>query len=398
MDNNSRYFMELLTSFLKETLPPKPCNVDWQRIYNLSSIHFISGAVYLAVERLKKEDKPEQAILNKFKSDFFNTTLRYEQQEKIYQEIIKKLNERRIEHLFFKGSVIRDYYPVKQMRTLGDIDFLLHEKDQRAAYEALSEVGYKNLTTNGHWQYKKGKLLIESHDKIMYSNINSKADYAAYFENVWDNASACDNSYTYQLNMEYHVIFLITHIAKHFYGCGAGVRMILDIAVIINKFGNSLNFSYIWEELKKLKLDVFAQNIFELCDRWFQVAVPNINFNMDDELFESMSKYILEGGTFGFNNRNPVVQIIRCGYEKTNNRKLALFKAFWGKIFLNYKDMKKLYPVIKNLPFLLPFAWIARGLQCIIKKRSRTVNILKGFAKCSDEAEESYNMMKGIGL
>lgn len=398
MDNNSRYFFALLTAFLKETTPLKPIDIDWEKIYYLSSIHFVSGALYVVIQRLEKDDKPEQVILKKFKSDFFNTTIRYDEQQKVYEEVIKKLNEHRIEHLFFKGSVIRDYYPVKQMRTLGDIDFLLHKKDQKAAYRALSEVGCKILTKEGHWTYMKGKLMIEAHDRIMYSDINSKADYVSYFENVWENASACENSYTYKLSMEYHFVFLITHIAKHFYGSGAGVRMILDIAVIINKFGDSLNFSYIWQELKKIKLDLFAKNIFQLCDIWFQVAVPDINVNMDDELFESISKYILEGGTFGFKKKKLVVQIIRRGYENINTSKMPRIKAFIDLIFLRYKYMKTLYPILVYLPILLPFAWIVRGVDCIVKTRKRTVNILKGLINCSDEAEEDYTMMKGIGL
>lgn len=398
MDNNSKYFFALITAFLKETVPPKPINIDWEKIYYLSHIHFVSAAVYLSVQKIDKDEQPSQNILKRFKSDFFNTTLRYEEQEKAYEEITKKLNEEKIQHLFFKGTVLREYYPVKQMRTLGDIDFLLHEKDRNAVNEALLEIGYKNITNIGHWQYVKGKLLIEAHDKLMYSEINEKADYISYFQNAWNNANAEENSYTYKLNIEYHLIFVLTHIAKHFYGLGCGVRMILDIAVIINEFGDILDYTYLWKELKKLKLDVFAKNIFELCAGCFEVYVPGSEVEMDNETFEAISNYILEGGTFGFNNRNSTIHIIRKEYEKTDNHNLAQFKAFWGKIFLNYKTIINLYPILKKLPFLLPFAWIVRGFNCMVTRHKRTVNILKGLVSRSDEAEKSYEVMKKIGL
>lgn len=398
MDNNSKYFFALLTAFLKEELPPKPLNIHWEKIYNLARIHFVSGAIYSVIEKLDKAEKPEEKIFKKFRSDFFNTILRYEEQEKAYKEIIQKLNGEKIPHLFFKGSVLREYYPVKQMRTLGDIDFLLYEKDQDKAKKALLQIGYKNLTNTGHWQYVKGNVMLEAHDKLMYSEINEKADYSSYFEGAWNNSKAEEKSFTYKLNIEYHLIFILTHIAKHFYGCGSGVRMILDVAVIIKKFGDTLDYIYIWKELEKLKLDVFSKNIFKLCDKWFEVHIPAGGINMEDEIFQAISNYILEGGTFGFNNRNFAVHIIRKEYDKTSNSKLAQLKAFWKKIFLNYKTMINIYPILIKLPFLLPFAWIVRWFQCIIIKPKRTVSILKGLFSKADEAEQSYEVLKRIGL
>lgn len=398
MDNNSKYFFSLLTAFLKEELPPKPINVDWEKIYNLAHIHFVSGAIYTVIQKLDKAQQPEEQIFKKFKSDFFNTILRYEEQDKAYKEIIQKLNQDKIPHLLFKGSVLREYYPVKQMRALGDIDFLLHEKDHDKVKKALLQIGYKNLTNTGHWQYVKGKVLLEAHDKLMYSEINEKADYSSYFESAWNNAKAEKKSFTCKLNIEYHLIFILTHIAKHFYGCGAGVRMILDVAVIIKKFEETLDYTYIWKELKKLKLDVFSKNIFELCARWFEVYVPALERDMEDETFEAISNYILEGGTFGFNNRNSAVHIIRKEYDKTSNSKLAQFKAFWKKIFLNYKTMINIYPILIKLPFLLPFAWIFRWFKCIVIKPKRTLNILKGLFSKVNEAEQSYEVLKRIGL
>ncbi len=397
MDGNSQYFIELLNAFIKDTLPPKPVDIDWDRIYNLSSFHSLSGAVYLPVQKLDNSDKPEQSILNKFKSDFFYATIRYEEQEKTYHEIIQKLNEHKIEHLFFKGIIIREYYPVKQVRTLGDIDFLLHEKDQNEVKEIFMGMGYKNNSSLAHEKYQKGKLVIEAHDKIINNKFSSKADYLDCFKNSWAHATAKENGYTYVLNMEYHLVYLIAHIAKHFYQNGAGVRMVLDIAVILKRFGNTLKFSFIWEELKKINLDNFAKCIFGLCDRWFQVGTYDTKYKMDETTYELMSKYVLKGGTFGF-GLNAAIREMRKQYSRTDNRKLIQFKAFWGKVFLNYEEMKTKYPVLVKAPYILPFAWIHRWFKAVTKKRIRTANTFRGFFECTEEAEQTYNLMKTLGL
>lgn len=398
MDSNCQYFIELLVAFIKNTIPPKALDVDWNKIYDLASMHSLSGSVYLVIQRLDDNDKPELLVLNKFKSDFFYATLRYEEQEKAYREIIKKLNEEKIDHLFFKGIVLRDYYPVKQMRTLGDIDFLLHKKDQNAVKKVFTQMGYINKPCILHDKYEKGKVIIEAHDKIINKEINSKVDYFAYFENAWDHATLKDNKYTYELDLNYHLVFLLAHIAKHIYGSGAGVRLILDIAVIIDKFGDTLDFTYIWKELKEIKLDVFARSVFGLCDRWFQVKTSDTAFEMNDLTYSSMSGYIFDGGTFGHSNNNVAIGVLRKSYSKERNLKSMQFKAFCGKVFLNFGEMKEKYYILNKYPFLLPAAWAYRGYKCVVKKPGKTLRLVKGLYNCAEEAEKSYDMLKKIGL
>jgi len=405
MDESTQYFFALLRSFLKETTPPKAREVEWEKIYELARIHFVSGAVYVAIQKLSKENQPQEDILKKFKAAFFATVIRYEKQKEMSGEITEKLAEEKIQHIFFKGSIIKEYYPEKEMRTLGDIDLLLDKQNQEAAKKAFVEIGYKNISSSKSrncWVYEKNNLTIDVHDKLMYREINKKADYIYYFEKAWENATPIDRGYTYELNLEFHLLFLLTHMAKHFYSYGCGVRMILDMAVILNKFKEEIDFTYVWRELKKIKLDIFAKNIFSICKKYFDVDISKTekdeNFEIDDNTFAMISKYIVEGGTFGFNNRNIASSRIRKEYEKTSNRKLAQIKALVGTIFLQYKIMKEQFPILENFPFLLPFFWVVRGFLCITTRRKRTVAILKGFTAEPSEAEEAYEVMKKIGL
>ncbi len=197
-------------------------------------------------------------------------------------------------------------------------------------------------------------------------------------------------------------MFLLAHMAKHFYGYGCGVRMFLDIAVIINKFKEEIDFTYLWSELKKIKLDIFSKNIFFICKKYFGVDISKAEkgepFEMDDTTFEMISKYIVEGGTFGFNNRNVASPLIRIEYEKTSNMKLAQIKALFRKIFLPYKSMKEQFSILENFPFLLLFFWVVRGFLCITTRREKTLGILKGLTAETSDAEEAYEVIKKIGL
>jgi|GEM_PF-252570 len=440
MDANSLYFISLITAFLKGDKPVKPscmmgsgakrdnqtdymadgevkandhlvCTksievkrndqqvvVDWEKIYNLARIHSLGGTVYLALQKLEKKDRPEPSILNKFKSDFFYATCRYEQQQKAYGEIVQLLNEHNIKHVFFKGVVIREYYPVRQMRTQGDIDLLIQKEDAEKVRKIFADLGYKDLSSKWHDKYRKGKIVFEVHDKMINTKINSKIDYFEYFKNAWNYTIPKENTCTFELDINYHLVFLIAHIAKHFYKIGAGVRMILDIAVVVDKFGDMLDYQKIWNELKEIKLDIFAEHIFYLCEKWFDVKTPGVVFDKDELTINAMSKYVLEGGTFGFSNNNIAIETLRNEYSKTKKMKYIKLKAIFKKIFLDFDTMKEKYPILKKYAYLLVPAWIHRWIKCIIKKRRRTLRIIKGLCKCSKDGQNSYDMMKNIGL
>ncbi len=405
MDANTKYFFSLLRSFLKETTPPKAIEVEWEKIYKLARIHAVSGAVYVAIQKLNKEDQPKKDILKKFKAEFIATCMRYQKQKKAREEITAKLDKEKIQHIFLKGSAVKEYYPVKAMRTLGDIDLLIHKDDQEAAKKAFVEIGYKNLSrrTSDAWEYEKNNLRVEVHDKLIYREINNKADCVAYFDKVWENANPMDKGYRYELSLEFNLIYLLTHMAKHFCYFGCGVRMFLDIAVIMIKFNERIDFNYFWRELKKIKLDVFAKNIFAICEKYFNIDLSKTEqdekFEIDDKTFEIISKYIVEKGVFGSGNGIVLSYTIRKECETTTNIKLAKIKILFRVLFLEYKWMKKRFPVLENFPFLLPFFWVVRGFLSILTRRKITTGILKELTgEPSGGAEESVNVIKKIGL
>lgn len=411
MNLSSRYFISLLSSFIKDTVPKKPSSfvaenrgenndkaVDWEKIYQLACIHSLGGIVYLAVQKLEEADRPEISIINKLKSDFFYTTFRFEEQQKAFSEIVELLNREKIRHLIFKGTVIHQYYPVKQMRTQGDIDFLVHSEDLENVRGIFAGLGYKNHSTKWHDKFKKGKLIFECHEKLINNEINSKVDYAEYFKNAWQYAKNTGEGYTFELDINYHLAFLIVHIAKHFYEKGAGVRLILDIAIILDKFGDTLDFQEIWRHLETVKLDLFAKNIFALCERWFGVKTPGMNYKMDELTYNAMSKYILEGGTFGYSNNNIAIGALRKELSKSENVRFIKFKALLRKIFLDFDIMREKYPILKKHPYLWGFAWIHRAIKCIVVTRKRTIRILKGIRECSEEGQNTLVMMRKIGL
>lgn len=49
---------------------------------------------------------------------------------------------------------------------------------------------------------------------------------------------------------EFHFLYMLTHIAKHIHGSGAGLRMYLDLAAFIRHHGTGLDWPWIEAQLR----------------------------------------------------------------------------------------------------------------------------------------------------
>lgn len=401
MDNkNAMFFIDMLSSFVNNSNQVSNSNIDsntdWNEIIKLANIHNVTGIVYLAAKKLQDEYKPDIDVIRRLEKDFFITALRSEYRNNAMESLINAFNEAEIPHILFKGYVIKNYYPVNEMRTMGDIDILIKPKDREKSHKLLLSLGYKTGELEEEvWHYSNNVVSLEIHTKIMYHNIHNGIDYVQYFSEVWDHTIKTSRKYTFELSIEYHFIYIIVHLAKHFDGKGCGIRMIMDIAVFLNYFRDQLNWAYVNEEFEKLNLSLFSLNIFILCKRWFGTSFNFMLPDMDETYYKDLSNYIISAGTFGFYERDSAARVIRMELHQGdvgNIKKVkiaAMIKIYFMKLFPSYKEMCKSnhYWFVVGKPLLLPIAWIYRIFR-----------LAKDICKSSKEAEKQYEIITKIGL
>jgi hypothetical protein len=125
-------------------------SVDWKLVVYQSSSQFVLPALYLNLKRNNLlTDLPED-LIEHFKEI---TRLNRERNESILQQlkaITNLLNENGIKPIFLKGTahLLDGLYVDIAERMIGDIDFLLEEKQTSQAYFLLIENGYKSLIKN----------------------------------------------------------------------------------------------------------------------------------------------------------------------------------------------------------------------------------------------------------
>ena len=384
------YFLELIRSYILYEKIDSDNRIDWNEILMLAQIHSIQTIIFMAVSNL--DIKP--SIYDKLKEQFLMSVNVSILQEVGMEQVIKKLTVENIDHTLMKGYVLRNYYPDKEARTFGDIDLLINECDREKSHKALLDIGFKYDDEDYNkyvWTYNKGVLHIEVHTDIIYEKLFNDFDYISYFRKKVKNKVLLKDN-TYELRREDHFIFILVHLAKHFYNAGVGIRMILDVVVFIQKYGKTMDFEYIRRELFNIKLKEFSNIVFYICKKYFHLDIECDP--VDNDKVEQIMDYIINHGVFGFDNKD-VQGII---FQKND---VKGFRLLMQKVFPDLLTMKRIYPWFKNgKKYMLPYAWSRRCLYFLTNKKKRESLRFRFFAIVDDSEDitKHIKMLKIVGL
>lgn len=386
MNSIQKDFLDILKCHINNIMFTRDCN--WEEICRLSNIHNLGGMVYTTVN--SNEYLPDSIGMT-LRKNFLGISAYGLMQERVINNVCSAFDNAGIDHILIKGGVVREYYPYPELRTMGDIDILVKSPDEVS--EIMLALGYeKTGGADGEQVFKNANSVVEVHNSLRGMNFKDNVDFDKYFYNMFEHIQLLKGNHTYELEKDYHIIFMLVHMAKHFHNEGCGVRMFLDLAVTLNKFKDSVDISNIIAELGKLRLGRFAENIFKITREFFGIAIDIDDIEIDVELKDKICDYILDGGTFGFENN--VHSDVMFRNIKNNESIAGKAKAVIGWMFPNAEAMRYRVKWFKNAPLiLLPAAWIYRDVVLLFAK-GKIKNAING----SERIEAADKAVKSLGL
>lgn len=385
MNREEKLLTEICRAFLYQQDVELDRDVDFRQLFNLAKHHNLLGACHCVLNKQKYREQLPTGFKNAMEGRFLDYVYIYHQQNRIFEEIKELLCENEIRHIFFKGAVIRELYPVAEARAMGDIDVLIEQKSRDTVKELLTKCGFDCTEENGPvYNYRKDGVLVEVHTRI----ISEFGDDA--FCDAFDNAEF--HGFTGVLNDDYHLAYLVAHIAHHFKFYGAGIRHILDLAVILNC--RDINLNAVLKILKDINLETFGKVVITVCHRWFGVGEEYI------DNVESTCDYLCRCGVFGSMQENKGAVVSRREMEDKGDMSPFMIKLRLA--FPPYKKLKNINYIrfIDGRPWLTPYAWIYRFFYNVKNRRAFLKSALNeiGDENTKDTALSELNYFKEIGL
>ena len=354
-------------------------NPDFEAIYKLSTFHSIQNMLFYAIKDFQNEVNVE--LLKKLSKDNKMQLAKTTTQELEKELIEEKLNELKIKYLLMKGSVIKYLYPSIDMRSMADIDIYFEKDRAKEVKKMMSDLGYDNESYlhGNHDTYMKVPFMnVEMHRDLM----NECYEMSRYYQNFFPRLLKGGHEYEYIFSIEDYYIFMISHAAKHFSNGGMGIRNVVDEYVYLTHYENELNFEYITEELNKLGLVKFENNLKKLSKYWFDDKINE----EDKELLELMSAFIIESGTYGTVNHNVLKNLM--GKEAVDKINSTRFKYYMRRAFPPFSVMKQRNPSLVKFPFLLPFFYFTRLCKFVFKRNKNIDSEIKAAGQANKEDVE----------
>lgn len=349
-------YLELLRAFLCKKTPQLSDTPDFRKILLLSQINQtfgITASVLMKYDGLKDAD-----LKTELRQICFNEIGKYSARAEAMKQLMEKLTANGIDHLLFKGFVVKEYFPVPELRTFGDIDFVIRKKDRKKCHELMLSMGYAcKESWEPVYSYTRGIELYEIHTDVMEVDVSDKADYTGYYSHIWEHVKQTA-AHTFEFVPEFHFLYLITHIAKHINTSGAGIRMYMDIAAFLKCFGDSLNWNWVEKQLKVLHFEDFANIVLTMAVEYFDTVSPIQLRPIDASVVSDFVDFTLSGGVFGRTGRDNGTTFLKQNHR--NEEKVFRLRTLLYHVFPPVLALKNRYPYLQRHCWLLPAAWINR--------------------------------------
>ena len=315
----------------------------------------------------------------------------------VQDRLVRILTDFGYHFVIMKGFANAALYPKPEIRTTGDVDFLVRSEEFEEIYQMLQTKGFEPTGEGDgekhHMNLKKDDVLFEMHKRPAgtmrkYSRDNQAViDYFAEGLNYTDTVEL----YGYQFPIFDPVrngLMLLMHTAGHIQG-GIGIRHLLDWGMYADQYLTDTFWNDKFRKAaERLQVDDLAMTMTGICQKELGLCKErNWCKKVDDATCGELLSYMLYQGNFG--------------------RKAGEADA-GAKFFTDSMDAEGLFrtidrsasysmPIIKRYPILRPIGWIYQMGRYI--KRGIYREMLDGSLQEDLEAgRQRRKLMENLGI
>ena len=223
----------------------------------------VLGLLLAAIEILPKGQRPPKPILMQWIGDIQMIEQQNQSMNEYVAWLIDRLREDDIYAVLVKGQGIAQCYERPIWRAPGDVDLLLSGINYDRAKQVLiplAESVEKEFTLYKHiGMTMPGELLVELHGTL-HSRLSRCVDriideaqrdvFSSGRVRPWINGKTT----VFLPAPDSDVIFLFTHILKHFYQGGIGIRQICDLCRFLWAYKDQLDKSLLEKRIREMHL------------------------------------------------------------------------------------------------------------------------------------------------
>ena len=315
-------FLRFCIGSAKE-IPGSLKEVDWKELYAIAKKQALLGVLFYGIQRLPKELAPEQKLLMQWM--VMAEQIR-KQNIRLFLDsvkVCKNFENEGFANCILKGQGNALLYPDPYMRTPGDIDIYLTGGRKRVM-QYINKVCPNQVMRYHHVDFPVMKTAIEVHftPSYMFFPIHNSR-MQKWFKEVM--GEQCNHRVSlpdgygeiHVPQVSFNVIYILSHLHRHIFTEGIGLRQLLDYYFVLLKWHTDLtnltdsnkslpqmtlintDLDALRHKLKYLGLWKFAQAVMFVMKEVFGLSEDRMIAPMDEREGRFLLAEIMRGGNFG---------------------------------------------------------------------------------------------------
>ena len=315
-------FLRFCIGSAKE-IPGSLKEVDWKELYAIAKKQALLGVLFYGIQRLPKELAPEQKLLMQWM--VMAEQIR-KQNIRLFLDsvkVCKNFENKGFANCILKGQGNALLYPDPYMRTPGDIDIYLAGGRKRVM-QYINKVCPNQVMRYHHVDFPVMKTAIEVHftPSYMFYPVHNRR-MQKWFKEVM--GEQCNHRVSlpdgygeiHVPQVSFNVIYILSHLYRHIFTEGIGLRQLLDYYFVLLKWHTDLtnltdsnkslpqmtqintDLDALRHKLKYLGLWKFAQAVMFVMKEVFGLSEDRMIAPMDEKEGRFLLDEIMRGGNFG---------------------------------------------------------------------------------------------------
>ncbi|MFV0239073.1 MAG: hypothetical protein ACK5H4_03395, partial [Lacrimispora sphenoides] len=160
-----------------------------------------------------------------------------------------------------------------------------------------------------------------------------------------------------EMNASEMYLFLMCRLTDSYARGDISLSQIMDFWAFYKTHGEFFLWPYIYESLKELKIEEFAERLEYLILRWFGTGAGIENV----EIYDNMESYIFSKGTEGREVSEqflPLIKTVADCYSRDRKKEEFIRLVAW--LFPDREYMETIYPALEKTGAFLPIFWLIR--------------------------------------
>lgn len=325
MEAQQKIFFDFLQFCIKTVaeIPASVKDADWKVMYAIAKKQALIGVLFHGIKQLPKELAPDAGLL----MQWMGMAQKIRQQNiRLFLDsakVCKKFKEVGFRNCILKGQVNALLYPDPYMRTSGDIDIYL-DGGRNRVMQYINKVCPNQVMRYHHVDFPVMKSAIEVHftPSYMFFPVHNRR-MQKRFKKVMD--LQCSNIVTLPdgygeitvPTTSFNVIYILSHLYRHVFTEGIGLRQLLDYYFVLVKWHMDLtnltesnkslpqmmqistDLDALRHELKYLGLWKFAGAVMYVLHETLGLPEEKMIAPVDVNEGRFLLAEIMQGGNFG---------------------------------------------------------------------------------------------------